>query len=200
MTNSLYDRALQKLAAGKSIDRWLFRLDPDSDRTALEHLHNAVRTLLRRDDLSPRQISALAKLLLGFRRLPLITPGLNIHLSLSTKSEDEGRGWDVYLREDWFCVEWAGWVRGPFGSDSISGDPFEMSPGQEGCGCLWKQDWIASLPSIAEWAEVDLEDESRDAKLDWEHDHGSVFYQALTDMASDERPDTHSGRLPLIWD
>jgi hypothetical protein len=179
MTKTLYELALQGLQTGAPIVEWLFHLDPDFDGLALDCLQATVRTLLHRDDLAPRHLAALAKLMLGLKRLPLVTPGLNVRLTLSTEGEVESRWWDVHLTEDQFAVEWTGWVTGPFGSDSISGEPFEAEPGQAPCGSLWEQEWLSELPGIAEWADVEIEDESQDSELDWEHDDCRVFVQAL---------------------
>lgn len=195
----LYQRAITRLEAGKPVTKWLFDLTTDLDGSAVQSLERTVRVLLRREEVSPSQISSLAKLLLGLQRLPFITPGLDVHLSLSARYEDEGHGWDVYLREGWFCLEWAGWVRGPCGTDSISGDPFEASPGSGACGSLWELDWVRSMPDLAEWAEVQLEDNSQDSRLDWEHDDGGIFEEAMMSTMGtywDEQPI----RLPLDLD
>ena len=179
MTASLFEQAEAKLAAGEAIDEWLFRFDLDFDGMAFGYLIATIRALLQREDLSPQQLSTLSKFLLGLRRLPLVTPGLAVRLELIDEAKDECRVWEVWLHEDWFGAAWSGWVRGPLGIDSISGDPCELRPGRQYYSCLWEQEWMAELPNIASWAKLRVEDDSRDAELDWDHDDGSTFWSAL---------------------
>jgi hypothetical protein len=146
---------------------------------AVGYLVAGAKAIFERIDLAPQQISALSKLLLGLRRLPLVTPGLAVRLGLVDESPDEGKAWAVWLREDEFGAAWSGWVRGEMGTDSISSDPVELTPGEPCDDYLWEQEWISHLPGIASWAKVRLEDDSRDSELDWLHDDGSIFWSAL---------------------
>jgi hypothetical protein len=129
MTISLFEQAEARLTAGESIDEWLFRLDPDFDGMAIDRLIATVRALFRREDLSPRQLSTLSKFLLGVKRLPLVTPGLAVHIEFIDEAADECRVWGVWLHEDWFGVGWSGWVKGPLGTDSIGGAPCGIHAG-----------------------------------------------------------------------
>lgn len=70
------------------------------DRPFIEEVVSATRQLLRRPDLSPRDIVQIGHCLLGLQRLPAITPGLSCYLCLSRHFSEVGHDIDSDLHRD----------------------------------------------------------------------------------------------------
>jgi hypothetical protein len=173
-----FDQALEALKAGNGaiLQEATFALDYD-DATYIGQVIEAVKKLLHRSDLTPQQIVSIGRALHGLNRLPLRTPGLDVHLALVINNESGAESYDLFLSEDRFATESGGYVNSGHGSDSFSGPTFEVESeyrGLEGWhfGVL---EWPKAFSQL-DGAELKIEDISDDSLLDWEHPDGSVFW------------------------
>ncbi len=130
-----------------------------------------VRLLLKRDDVTPRQVIELGSLLAGLERLPRPTENLCVSASLSFEQSGSKMYQTLELSASEFRIDNAGWVSGPAGGDSVSNTVFEIEVGwrDEDCSPLEAYDWIASVCRSAPDASfaVVVEDTS-DAPVQWQ--------------------------------
>jgi hypothetical protein len=144
----------------------------------------AVRKLLSRPDLTPRQIVGIGHALHGLNRLPLRTSGLDVELSLLMQNESGAESYDLYFTVDGFRTDSGGYVDFGPGSDSFSGPSFEVEPeyrGEEGWS-FGSLEWPAAFSEMS-GAELRVVDLSDDRLLDWEHPDGSIFWEWIADHA-----------------
>ena len=142
----------------------------------------AVRALLQRPKLTPKQITSVGRALHGLERMPLRTPGLDVHLALVIQNDDGAASYDLHLSDERFRTESGGYVKFDYGSDSFSGPTFDVGPDyrDEGGWHFGVQEWPdAFSESIHE--KLEIEDNSNDSLLDWEHPDGSEFWQWIAD-------------------
>jgi hypothetical protein len=146
------------LKDGDDISEHLFAFDPadDLDRTLVEQVGRFVRGLLARPDATPRQVWSLAKLLLGIRRLPLVTPGLDVSVRLALP--DGQPACELTLMADRFYV--AQYL-------AEDGAPFEVDLEYRCEAAQTELSWLQHLPEMADDHALFIEDLSEDGEIDW---------------------------------
>lgn len=176
MAQLLFDRVQEMLEEGEDISEYLFAFDPnDRDRTYAGQIVRGVRALLGREETTPREAWSLAKLLLGVRRLPLITPGLDISIELRPGTGG-GTTHAIALSAEHLVA-----TRGS-GMEPSDLPDLEVD-------CSYRSDseaadlaWLEELPGIAAAAVLGVRDFSDDAELDWDNDDGSGLWQHLPQL------------------
>jgi hypothetical protein len=100
------------------------------DKLMVDTLSQAVRALLKRDDLEPRVIAQLAAFLYALQRVPQITEGISMGVRLVYEFDEE-RSWrQIRLNDSSFTLETGGYVFTPgIGGDSYSERIFEAYAG-----------------------------------------------------------------------
>lgn len=173
-----YTDTLSRMQHGEDISDVLFHFDSD-DGIYIYRVTNAIRALLKREDLTARQIASIAKLMLGLERMPLTTPGLDLSIELSEKGEGGAGSYSIELDENEFRTESGGYVNGPMGPDSVSGPTFEVGIKFRYSDVSWnfELDWPDIFAEMRHHAKLTIRDESNDALLDWEHPDGSIFWE-----------------------
>jgi hypothetical protein len=139
----------------------------------------AVRKLLERGELTPRQIVSIGRALHGLGRLPLRTPGLDIHISLFYKMGEGYQSYDMYISESRFATESGGYDNfGGLGTDSFSGITFSVGIGyREYDGFLIEtENWPDHFTEMLNNS-LEIHDGSDDSRLDWNHPDGDVFWE-----------------------
>jgi hypothetical protein len=180
-----YDEAFEALKNTDSdiLEKALFGFHID-DTYYIEQVEKAIRSVLIRSDLKPKQIIGIGRALHGIGRLPLRTPGLDIQISLSIKGDSGAEEYEFYLDDSRFLTSSGGYMDFGYGSDSFSGPTFEVEP-----NCRELSNW--SFGSL-EWpeafsemsgAELKVVDLSDDRLLDWEHPNGSIFWEWIAGHA-----------------
>jgi hypothetical protein len=154
----------------------LFPFEID-DGHYFERIKIAVRNLLKRPDIIPRQIVSVGRLLYGIARFPLRTPGLDISLSLVSKFGGEATVYGLFLNEYRFSTKISGYINSGFGTDSFSEVTYEVEGHRrryEGWN-IFTESWPDVFNEM-ELAELDIQDESQDDLIDWSHPDGSEFW------------------------
>jgi hypothetical protein len=173
-----YEFAIEALYNGNKeiLEKCLLKFEID-DGNYVEQVTKAVRALLERPDLSPRQIVSIGRALHGLGRLPLRTPGLDIHIALVINNTSGGETYELFFRDDHFITTSGGFVDFGQGSDSFTGTTFSVEKGYRDL-----EGWHFGAPewpdmfSQMQGAELKIEDGSEDKLLDWEHPDGSAFW------------------------
>jgi hypothetical protein len=173
-----YDQALQALKTGDedTLAAALFAFEFD-DGYYLGRVTEAVRALLHRTDLTPQQIVAIGRALHGLGRMPLRTPGLDIHISLASEGESGAMSYDLILNVDRFSTDSGGYVNDGFSSDSVSGNMFAVEPGYReytGWG-LATETWPDIVRDMLN-DELQIIDDSNEDFIDWDHPDGWPFW------------------------
>lgn len=178
MGADLFSETASRMESDDDISDVLYQFEFE-DVYYIQLVKKAIKALLHREDLTPNQVKSIAKMLLGLERLPLQTPGLDLHIGLSEKNEGEVTSYDVYLQECEFRTESGGYVSGPMGSDSISGPTFEVGQRFRSCDLLDIYDltWPYHFTELSANGKLRIEDDSDDTILDWEHPDGSIFWE-----------------------
>jgi hypothetical protein len=172
-----YDQAIEALKNDDDqvLEKALLVFDIE-DCYYVEQVTNAIRTLLKRTDLTPSQIVGVGHALHGLGRLPLRTPGLDIHISLAIKGEGGAEEYELYFTEDQLLTTSGGYIDSGHGSDSFSGTTYSVEVGYreyEGFGiAIWPE-----VFSEMTAAELKVEDCSDDSLVDWKHPDGSEFWE-----------------------
>ena len=176
-----YDDTLQALRDGddETVARAVFPFEYD-DAEYVERVKTAVRILLDRASLEPRQIVAIGRALHGLERLPLRTPGLDIEISLTIKGESGAMSWDLYLNSGEFCTDSSGYQDSGYGSDAVSGERFSVEARcREYTGrYLERESWPDAFIEICEQP-LTILDDCDDRLLDWDHPSGGEFWEWL---------------------
>jgi hypothetical protein len=174
-----YDQALAALKAGdrEVLSRALFAFDID-DAYYVERVREVVRALLTRPDLSPKQIIGIGHALHGLGRLPLCTPGLDVHLSLIDRVENDVTSYELYITSDFLSTQ-SGSIEGSgFDRNSFSGPTFRVDSGSreyDGFSAS-TENWPDVFSEMA-YAELEVTDLSDGSLLDLEHPDGSEFWE-----------------------
>ncbi len=176
MAQDLFSHVQEMLADGEDVSEYLFAFDPkDLDRSYVASLAAGVRGLLGRADLAPRQITSLARLLLGLLRLPLPTPGLDVEL----RAEAGGvTACLVALTEERLYVTRDGMAT-----------PFEVDKSYRSDTDAAELAWLDRFAELATSCELAVDDASDDASLDWERHDGSAFWANLPELQDDVEGD-----------
>jgi len=173
-----FECTLQALNDGddETVAQAVFAFEP-YDTEYVERVIVAVRNLLNRKNLEPRQIVAIGRALHGLERLPLRTPGLDIEISLSVTGESGAMGWYLYLSSDRFCTDSSGYEHSDMGSDAVSGETFAVEQHyREYTGrYLEHEAWPDTFIEICEQP-LSIIDDSEDSQLDWVHPSGKPFW------------------------
>ena len=144
------------------------------DRSLVEAVTRVVRQLLKRPTLNPLRVHQIGAFLFGLQRLPRLTPGLAMSISLTTQYGD-----DIVTRSitiDDYHFELADFaiihLSGVAGSDHESFVWFEVfaGEGREDRFHGYYDEWIAVLGELAEddSTEIDIEDYGNIAYIDWD--------------------------------
>ncbi len=178
-----YDQTLAALRNhdGTIMEKAIFPFEID-DGNYVGQVTKAIRSLLDRPDLIPSQIVAIKRTLFGLGRLPLRTPGLDVHLSLVDSINNNSTSYDLYLSSDHFAVTSGGFMDYGFGTDSFSGPTFEVDSVSRVYTCEMSgvEEWTQIFCEM-KFAELRVEDLSDDNLLDWEHPDGSQFWEWIAD-------------------
>ncbi len=178
MNTTLFETAHQKLDSNEDISEYLLNFLPE-DIVLLERVINAVEALLCRDDLSPVQINSISKVLLGLRRIPLMTPGLDIELGLLNEGEGGSYEYTLVIKEDHFELSSGGFQLFQWGSDSISGPTFEVENHYRTDMNIFDLNWTDIVLEGVKNFRIRIDDTSDDSQLDWANDDGSIFWDWL---------------------
>lgn len=178
-----YEQAFEALKEGDddTLAAALFACELE-DGHYIEQVTKAIRGLLRRGDLAPSQIVTIGRALHGLARMPLRTPGLDIHISLLDKFNNEATSYDFFISSDRFATESGGYVDSGHGSDSFSGPTFQVEAGfrdYTGIDIIGER-WSDVFSEMTA-AELHVQDDSDDSLLDWEHPDGSQFWQWIAE-------------------
>lgn len=155
----------------------LFAFELD-DYYYIERVTKAVNALLKREGLTPRQIVSIGRALHGLGRLPLRTPGLDVHLSLFYKFGEGAQSYDLHLQSYRFATESGGYDNFGFGTDPFSGPTFGVESrcreydGWDVADDYWPEHFVEMMNN-----ELQIEDCSDDNLLDWKHPDGSIFWE-----------------------
>jgi len=181
MPNLFFELAREKLYACEDLSDVLFWFDY-SDGEYIYQVTEAVKRLFTRKDLTPKKAFSISKLLLGLSRLPFITPGLDVRISLSNRYPTEAVFYAVGLNEHEFITESGGYMDLGYGADSFSGPTFEVGIGFRFLNnIIFGPDWPAMFIEHVEDGELEINDYSKDSELDWDHDDGSEFWDWIRD-------------------
>lgn len=178
MATDLFTKTVQRMENEEDISDVLFCFEGD-DQYFIERVIRAIKALLKRDDLTASEISSISKLLLGLQRMPLRTPGLYIRMDLSQKLDGDSTTYSISIDEDEFRTDSGGYVEGPMGSDSFSGQSFEVGQRFRDCDAwlIIDYSWPEVFAEMAQISRLSIEDYSDSASLDWEHPDGTVFWE-----------------------
>jgi hypothetical protein len=178
MPTTLYDQTLAAWTAGDDefVANALFAFEID-DGDYIQRVTEAIRSLLELPDLTPRQIVAIGRMLLGLSRMPLLTPGLGVEVSLRFKTEQSAISYDLFFSQNHFETSSSGYNNFGFGSDSFSGSNFIVESHARQCdaGASYAESWPDIFLEMTA-AALEIRDDSDDQLLDWEHPNGAVFW------------------------
>jgi hypothetical protein len=150
---------------GRDIYPFLIRMD-EIEGSYLMDLYIALEGVISKGNLSQEEIQAVKKLVLGILRLPLITPGLDVRLSMSVSGESASDSIIIEFTNEYFHLYECGFSDGGFGTDSYSGRDLFISVDRESklfdpSGLFGTFiNWLGFVP-------IEIEDSSNDDLLDW---------------------------------
>jgi hypothetical protein len=142
-----------------------------SEQQTLDKICMALRSMLTRPNIEPEHITTIGRLLFALHRIPLLTTGVSISVSLKRLSESADFSLRLSLDDERFYVEHTGLFR-----DGIN-DPegFTEEPLTVGLG--WRgednsrslvRDWIAAFEAAATNVEYKIETDDSGVPVDWE--------------------------------
>jgi len=100
------------------------------DKLMVDTLTQAVRALLKRDELEPQVIAQLAAFLYAMQRLPQVTESMSMGVRLVYEFNEERTWRQIRLEDSSFILETGGYVFTPgIGGDSYSERLFEVYAG-----------------------------------------------------------------------
>lgn len=177
MKADLFSETVLRMKRAEDISDVLYLFELD-DGYYIQRVSRAIRDLLRREDLTPKQVHSIAKMLLGLERLPLQTPGLNVSIELYEKVDGEATSYEIAFGGNEFRTASGGYVEGSMGSDSFSGPTFEVGQQFRSCDVFDISDlyWPQYFSDLSVQAKLRIEDNSDDELLDWEHSNGLIFW------------------------
>lgn len=148
------------------------------DKLVVTTLIQAVRVVLKRDELLPQEIAQMAAFLYALERLPQVTEGISMEVRLVYEYNGE-RSWRQVRIDDCSCtLESGGYTYSPgIGGDSYSERIFEASAGGGREGNAFQ---------ASEFANMFQESATDDSyKLEIDEDLGTTFDQ--WDQEADEK-------------
>jgi hypothetical protein len=153
----------------------------DTDRGLIEALARSVRKLIHREDATAEQIHHLAVLLFGLKRLPLTTPGVDVTLTLSYRTESSMNYQSIDLDGSSFALSFGGSVYEPnIGTDGYGDDVLMVEDG--GFRDVKRRqivDWLADFKRRLADAEIKMElDES--CEVDWSEEPDDSAWERAT--------------------
>jgi hypothetical protein len=176
---TLYEQALAAWKTGNDefVAGTLFAFELE-DSYYIERVAHTIRSLLQRPNISPSQIVAVGRALLGLGRLPLRTPGLKVRIALVDKFNNAAEVRSLTIQEDIFSTDTSGFDDFGFGSESYSGTLFEVGINFRQCDAwsIIDERWPDVFQEMTA-AELEIDDDSDDQLLDWEHPDGSEFWE-----------------------
>jgi hypothetical protein len=145
----------------------------------------AVRALLARPSLPAREVHLCAVLLRAFERLPLITEGIGISLSLTYRVSAD-RSWyrEIAVRADSVELSEGAISYSPdVGSDCENRTLIEIGVGwrEENADLVALEDWLAGFANEAADPEIEVSfDDFGESQLDWSDDiDGADYWEGL---------------------
>jgi len=150
------------------------------ERRVVNALSLAVRKLLSRDDVTPRQIHHCGVLLHAIQRLPLVTPEVGLSLSLIQPNESERFWIGVTIDGERFEFETGRSVHSDAGLDNESQSVFLVStdgrsenrPGNVA-------GWLDMFQWMCEAAETEVDFDDFGAVPDWHHEGNTDWWSHL---------------------
>jgi len=154
---------------GLAVERFGFLRE---DRHHIQELIAGVRRALKRKSVTPQQICGLGKLLHGLQRLPLPTPGINISVTIGSRTGENLFYQSVELSESSFELSSGGAEYTPgVGSDSHTSFSFLVEVGGFRDNCMFTEieDWISGfIKSLCDEDQaLKVDDEDEGLALDW---------------------------------
>jgi len=135
------------------------------DYAVIKIVGKYLRTVIKKYDLTPKQIIGFGNFLYALDRLPLKTPGIESYILLSNQTINGEfsitKSYGFTLTEDTFHVDVSGYVNDPNGGDSIGypGWYVEADGGRATDAVIWELEDELSL-IIHLGVEVKVEDSS----------------------------------------
>jgi hypothetical protein len=185
MSNNMPDR-LVVLDKNTKAETEILRFQPD-EQMHVERLIEIVDDLRKRDDLSPEQLRTLATFLRAAKRLPMVTDGVSITISLINR--EKNGDWGYY-------------------SAFMSYDELELAVGESiNCGsghdhqvlnnlrigCAWRghdgvetgwEDWLDEFDHRVHDEGIEVSIEDNDSNIDWDAaTSGAEYWDLLPDNA-----------------
>jgi hypothetical protein len=143
------------------------------DKGVIDLLAKSIRGLLRRKDTTPYQIAKIGKFLFALERLPRITEGFGMSLTLTYSYNNESSYQAVSIDSDSFKLSSGGNAYDPaVGGDSYSSTELEIGIGwREGGDLMEMSGWVDSFAEKAadKDYEIDFEDFGSDP-IEWSPD------------------------------
>lgn len=168
----------------------LFPLIGSMDRSLIEKISKAVRNSFKREDLKAKQLHHMTVLLFGLERMPLATPGVNVTLTVSSRTESEMSYHSIHLDESSLSLSQGGSVYDPrVGGDNFGEDILLVeTTGFRDDATMGYFDWLAIFKSRLEYDEIDFEIEDS-CEVDWSLEpDASSWERAAIRYESEEGP------------
>lgn len=166
----------------------LFPLIGNIERPLIEEIVKAVRMLACRDDITAVQMHHLAVLLFGLEHLPIATPGIDVTLILSYRSDTQMNYHSIDLDGETFSLSAGGSVYDPsVGSDTFSNEVLMVETGgYRDAKKTEMVEWLLSFKQRLADSDIRLDlDEA--CEVDWSTDPDeSAWERAATVYGSDE--------------
>ena len=142
-----------------------------SEQDLVSEVNSIIRSLLTRPDITPRQISQIGRFLFALERLPRITPGISMEVTLVYRCNNETTYESVSLDEDSFRLSSGGSAYDPsVGGDSFSSTTLEVGVGWRDEPWTWVEvaDWLERFRGVVNDSEYDIEiSVYGDESVDW---------------------------------
>lgn len=156
----------------KGAQQTMWKLERE-DEDVIESLIRFVESLvdIRVRKKSYHDLQGLARLLIGLRRLPAFTGGIDLTLSISRNVDGEFSHQELELSQECLRLGYSGVMHSPAGPDSVCRDALVLhsAGGREGDKSA-AYSWISDARRLSRRAWVSVEDHIEDAGIDWNED------------------------------
>ena len=172
-----YEQALNALRNGDHdiLDEALFAVEID-DGWYIEKVSEAVQELLTRPGGTEEQQLSIRRALLGLKRLPLRTAGLDVEILLNEKIGTGAESYRFYISADNFSTTMGGYDNFGFGTDSYSKIYYEVEPQYRDDECWEPITWVIVFREMTK-AKLVINDDSDASLLDGEEIDVSPFWE-----------------------
>jgi hypothetical protein len=145
-----------------------FRIE---DRELIAQIAQLIRRLLKRDNIAPRHIHSVGRMLFALERLPCSTPNISIDLALKSHYDGNIACFSVLIEDNVFRLETSEWISGPCGGDSLSRINWEVYLGEprDRVDVAEVDSWMEGFRLGIDHSRVELYDSLED--IDWDDMH-----------------------------